>query len=696
MPLRLIMFLVVAPLLAVATYFVLLDVRSNQVAIKAATDVVTMTDETSAFADLAHELQKERGYTAGFISSGGRNFTGELPAQRGATDALLKMQADNGEGQSRELVAGLDDLRAAIDAGDRTVPQAVGAYTGYIMALLNNSHPGQRFDSNVDMKSLLLARSLVSTAKELAGRERAMGATGLGGGFTPDILNGFQSNGAGQTTLLIEADNLLGDHGLVEAVQATPEWDRIDKARKTVRNGVATAIYGDLVASDWFNLSTAWIETLREQELALADEIKSRSAMAESTAQNRLRGVLITALLAITASLVFALFNFESLIRRINRLRGSVEDMTNGSYETSLGRIAGRDELTRMARAIHGFRDETLKMREAAQTLEAEQTRRGTEQAQVMAIFRTKLSQLADGDLINGIDAPVPDSYVEMRDDYNAAIAKLRETMQQLIASAQMISRRACDIRGASDSLSQRTTSQAATLEETTAALEQVSASVRSAAEAAGNVNNVTSTARSDASSSSHVVREAVSEMAKVRKSSQSIVGIIDVIDDIAFQTNLLALNAGVEAARAGEAGKGFAVVASEVRQLAQRASESASEIKGLIGQSADQVSRGVDMVEEAGNALELIVGHIANISDLVADIARSAQEQSIAISEINNGAANLDRVTQENAMMATEMQSTVADLSEESDTLEQMTGRFRIAGAAQSATPLTTDRFAA
>lgn len=679
MPLRLIMFLVITPLLAVASFFVIQQIQKSQSDIQMAADVAIMNAESEGFSDLAHELQKERGYTAGFISSGAKNFVRELPAQRAETDRLLKEQVDNGEHATRAFVDGLEDLRTAIDAGERSIPQAIGTYTGFIVALLENAHPGQRFVSGVDMKSLLLARSFVSTAKELAGRERAMGATGLGGGFTSEVLNGFQSNGSGQFTLLTEADKLLGDQGIVDALRATPEWTRINVARQTVRNGVGSGDFGDLVAPDWFNLSTAWIEVLRQKELELADEIKTHSSVIEVMARKRSRNVLATTLAIIAVSLVFALLNFEALIRRINRLRRTVEDMTQGSYETSLGRIEGQDELTRMARAIHDFRDESIKMREAAQTLEAKQTQRGAEQANVMTTFRTKLAHLAEGDLTDRIDEPLPGGYGEMRHDYNSAVAKLQDTMQRLISSAIVISKHVNGISGASDSLSHRTTGQAATLEQTTAALEEVAVSVRSAAEAAQSVDNFTAKASSDAASSSEIVRKAVAKMGQVRKSSENIVGIIDVIDDIAFQTNLLALNAGVEAARAGDAGQGFAVVASEVRQLAQRASESAAQIKKLIGESADQISSGVTMVEDAGAALEVIVGHIGNISNLVTDIARSAQEQATAISEIKNGANDLDHVTQENAMMANDMQSAVAAMSAESKMLAHLTAGFRV-----------------
>ena len=192
------------------------------------------------------------------------------------------------------------------------------------------------------------------------------------------------------------------------------------------------------------------------------------------------------------------------------------------------------------------------------------------------------------------------------------------------------------EITGAAEDLSRRTEHQAATLEETAAALAEITAAVNSAAEGARNARAVVGEARGNAESSGRVVQDAVTAMGEIATSSSRISRIVGVIDDIAFQTNLLALNAGVEAARAGDAGRGFAVVASEVRALAQRSSEAAREIGGLISASAHQVETGVTLVGEAGEALRRISASVNGISDHVADIAGSAQEQSTSLTEVN------------------------------------------------------------
>ncbi|PSJ49289.1 methyl-accepting chemotaxis protein, partial [Pseudaminobacter soli (ex Li et al. 2025)] len=152
-------------------------------------------------------------------------------------------------------------------------------------------------------------------------------------------------------------------------------------------------------------------------------------------------------------------------------------------------------------------------------------------------------------------------------------------------------------ISTAADDLSRRTEQQAASLEETAAALDQITATVKKTAEGASHARDVVSEAKGDAEASGAVVRQAIAAMGTIEKSSDQIGRIIGVIDEIAFQTNLLALNAGVEAARAGDAGRGFAVVASEVRALAQRSAEAAREIKNLISASTTQVGEGVKLV---------------------------------------------------------------------------------------------------
>ena len=182
-----------------------------------------------------------------------------------------------------------------------------------------------------------------------------------------------------------------------------------------------------------------------------------------------------------------------------------------------------------------------------------------------------------------------------------------------------------------------------------------------------------------DAKKGAVVVRQAVEAMDAIAKSSQQISQIIGVIDEIAFQTNLLALNAGVEAARAGEAGRGFAVVASEVRALAQRSADAAREIKGLISTSTTQVNRGVSLVAETGKSLERIVAQVADVNEVIAEIASGAKEQSIALAEVNTAIGQMDQVTQQNATMVEETTAASHSLSQETEQLADLIGQFRV-----------------
>lgn len=316
--------------------------------------------------------------------------------------------------------------------------------------------------------------------------------------------------------------------------------------------------------------------------------------------------------------------------------------------------------------------------------LAADQERQAREAVQTTVVNELAggLRSLADGNLRLRITTAFGEGYDQLRQDFNAASAKLEGVVGSIRASVDSIHGGSDEIsRGAAD-LSRRTEQTAAMLEQSAAALTELTASVESAAVGATEAARVVEIARTSAEASDAVVREAVQTMGAIEESSHKISTIVKVIDDIAFQTNLLALNAGVEAARAGDAGRGFAVVASEVRALSQRSSEAAREIADLISESGRQVTRGVSLVDQAGDALRNIVRSVVEISGHVGRIATSAREQSTGISEINSAIGQLDQSTQQNAVMVQQTTAASVILAEEAQALSHTVAQFSIHAA--------------
>jgi methyl-accepting chemotaxis protein len=412
---------------------------------------------------------------------------------------------------------------------------------------------------------------------------------------------------------------------------------------------------------------------------------------------------LATLIISALALAVFYLFA-RSLTRPIGRLTGVMGALADGDLEAVVPDQARQDEIGAMARAVQVFKEagidkqrlsgEALANRRAAdsQRSEAEEARAqaAQEQAMVVDAIATGLVSLSDGNLTHRIEEAFPAEYRKLKDDFNAAVSKLQQTMGAVVGATGAIRGGAGEIATAADDLSRRTEQQAASLEETAAALDEITATVRKTAEGATHARSVVSGARTDAEHSGAVVRDAVTAMSEIEGSSAQIGQIIGVIDEIAFQTNLLALNAGVEAARAGEAGRGFAVVASEVRALAQRSAEAAKEIKGLISTSSAQVAAGVELVGETGKALDRIIAHVAEINAVVADIAASAQEQSTALAEVNTAVNQMDQMTQQNAAMVEQSTAASQGLAEEAGRLASMVGVFRVGTSAAPSRTVT------
>ena len=288
------------------------------------------------------------------------------------------------------------------------------------------------------------------------------------------------------------------------------------------------------------------------------------------------------------------------------------------------------------------------------------------------------LNAMAKGDLTHRIEAPFAPSYEDLRVTFNQTVDHLAELLDGVTDTARLVATGAAEIRAASDDLAQRNQQQAAGVEETSAALNEVAAIVRQTAISAVSVQQSITGTHREASDGGAVVQRATEAMAAIERSAHEIGSIIGVIDGIAFQTNLLALNAGVEAARAGDAGKGFAVVANEVRALAQRSADAAKNIKTLITASTDQVGSGVQLVDETGKLLRHIVTQVGTISEQVAEIAASAERQASTLHQVSTAMGEMDRVTQQNAAMVEQSTAASRSLADESNTLTEMVGGFQ------------------
>jgi methyl-accepting chemotaxis protein len=460
--------------------------------------------------------------------------------------------------------------------------------------------------------------------------------------------------------------------GGANAALATQEAQ--DSRDRALKAGAAVADLGEALA--------------KQYQDAAAAQVRSADANAAMT-------VTITAILAaisLAAGALLAMLVARSINRPVKALTSAMKALAAGDLHAEIPAARGRDEISEMARTVAVFKQAGLDKVRFEQEAEAERSRvederrrnalasedRARQQSAVVESLALGLERLSTGDLTYRLQDAFPADYEKLRTDFNAAIAKLDSTVGVIVNTTYGIQSGSGEISEAAEDLSKRTEQQAASLEETAAALDEITATVKRTAEGASQATEQARKARADGERSSEVVRDAVSAMSAIAKSAEEIGQIIGVIDEIAFQTNLLALNAGVEAARAGDAGKGFAVVASEVRGLAQRSADAAKEIKALISSSSSEVRQGVQLVGQAGDALDRIITQVVEINGVIQGISASTHEQATALAQVNTAVNQMDQMTQQNAAMVEQSTAASRGLAAESVNLARLISGFR------------------
>jgi len=272
--------------------------------------------------------------------------------------------------------------------------------------------------------------------------------------------------------------------------------------------------------------------------------------------------------------------------------------------------------------------------------------------------------QLADGDLALEMTPRSQNDVLgiawrEMARRFSQAILDARSASSSVSLAAQQLT-------SSSNVLSNGTAQQAASVEETTASLEEMSSSITQNADHSRNLEQMAMKGAQDA-------EEAAGSVFKTVQAMKTISERIGIIQDIAYQTNLLALNAAIEAARAGEQGRGFAVVAAEIRRLAERSQTAAKQISELTIGS-------LEIAGLSGKKLEQLAPSIRRTAEVVQELAAASAEQAAGVGQMNRAMGQVDQVTQQNASASEELSATAEELRQQAENLERLLAFFKVA----------------
>jgi len=369
------------------------------------------------------------------------------------------------------------------------------------------------------------------------------------------------------------------------------------------------------------------------------------------------------------------------LFAPISAMIASMRRLADGDTRSEIQGAERGDEIGEMARALAVLQEASA----ARAAAEAEIARNKEALDKVVRALGDGLKRVAQGKLTSGIDTEFDPRYAALRTDFNEAVVALRGLVGTVVESTIAIKAGTGEISTAADDLARRSEGNAASIEETTAAIAQINTRLEIMSRAAQDAVMRAEEASSVVESGRTTAEHAVATMSRVSESARGIDDVIEGLDKIAFQTRVLAMNAAVEAGRAGEAGRGFAVVADLVSALAMRAEEEAKRAREQLTVTQEEVAVAVDAVRSVDGALARIVETVSTVNGLVGTMSTDNSSQSAAMMQIASAIATMDQSTQQNAAMVEETSAAARGLLAQVNTLADQASQF---DAGQSARP--------
>ena len=673
------------------------------------------TTQAKAFASFVHELQIERGLTAGVITSkGDAGKVNLLESQRKNTDKIL-LEIKNS--LPATLADSLSKNRSAVSSLSISVAEGTGFYSKTIASLLEGITKVPSMINDKEIASSIQAYTHITSSKESLGRIRALlNGTFISDAFAPNTYTALCVNNG-----IIECN----DHKFT--LLATQEANDLYKKNqqkddsKYVKDTIATAIskpegkFG-VDASVWFSKVTNTINDYREVEKLFFSQIDEAVEKKISAANREFIFTLSAMFIIILAVLFFSMLIGKSIANKLEKIQAGLFSFFGflGGKESSVKAIEdlGGDEFGKMG-AVINENIETLEKKIAEQqqsivdfesvcaksgkgflfhrasTKYSEESLNQTSRSLNLMLDNIEhtftsltavLIDFAQGNYKNvNNDVTTQGSFASVEQAMRAISASNSEVFGVISKFSREFSQDANMLSISGDELSTSANEQASSLEETAAAIEELTSNVAANSAKAQDMTKIAQEAKAASEKGNVVARESLNAMTEIVNATEAINQAVDIIDNIAFQTNILSLNAAVEAATAGDAGKGFAVVAQEVRNLANRSADAAKEIQELARTARMKSQGGLETSKNMMEGFALISEKISQTDEMVRDVANASREQMAGIGQINDAVSQLDQMTQQNAKTANNVAEIANEILNKTEQFELILSRIKL-----------------